>query len=286
MHYIGSVQDFVAAYPHPLGLVTAHVTCAPAAWAAHRHWGDNVLNGSILETAETLLWALCLGARAACEQPPTALARILGEPTFKTRAEDHGCKRHKWLWWWNRNLPAVTPSNVVPAEQIVDTLSASASHSKEVSMLLRSPIAPCVAAAHASAWDVGHDPWGAQKRRPAAATCEEYEEWREAMRHNYSIFAARYAPRLSAHQLAQTTQPRRWMVLVPVAHTGRGLATLAPLQGGAFGVEITLGGKLIEQATQAARCLGGGEPVMACAYPPREQSTLVFMVPTTRQSPT
>ena len=279
MHVIGRVQDFVAVYPHPLGLVTSHVTCTSGAWAASSQWETNVRNGSILRSAEELLWCMSLGAKAAAEQGPSAHARLLGEPSCKTRAEDHGARGHKWYWWWLRGLDSVQPSSVVPDHEVLDLLGAVSSKDPETRMLLRSTIERSVADAHTAAWDTDGDAWGAQTPRAAHETCDEYPEWRAALLHNYSIFAARYAPRLSLADVATSAAESKHIIVVPVVHTKEGLAALVTLQTAHFGALVVEGESLITQATEVATALGGGEPMLACMYPPRQRNELIFVLP-------
>eukprot|EP00965_Chrysotila_dentata_P024899 826011-Pleurochrysis_carterae.AAC.1 len=66
---------------------------------------------------DTVLWSLHVGAYTSVEQPPSAVEYVLGEPSFRTNATDHGhCQSKQWLWW-QRHMPAVSPSLVVPPEE-------------------------------------------------------------------------------------------------------------------------------------------------------------------------
>ena len=275
MHVIGRVQEFVAVYPHPLEFVASHVTCTKGAWAANAHWADNVRDGSILAAAEELLWSLCLGSRAAAEQGPSVHARLLGEPNFKTRAEDHGARGHKWYWWWTRNLPNVSPTNIIPPEDTLDLLSAVSSKDAEARMLLRSPIPSSVIEAHAEAWDT-HGALDSEPPRAAHEMCREYPSWRAAVLHNYTIFAARYAPRLDVLAARTDGAETKVIIVVPAVWTQHGLAVLVPLQSAHFGARRITSTPIIEQATELSTFLGGGEPMLACHYPPREQSEMIF----------
>merc|ERR1711938_78368 len=70
MHVIGTVEDFVKVYPHPLPVVDSHPTCGFANCASSTSWSEKIINGSMLTSALQMAWMLCLGDRAALEHTP------------------------------------------------------------------------------------------------------------------------------------------------------------------------------------------------------------------------
>ena len=89
MHVQGTVQDFVATYPHPMPLVTTHVNCGNANRASYTNWRDRVRDGMMLRNGEELVWAMALGQDNASEQPFTAYEFLVGPPAFITTTLDH-----------------------------------------------------------------------------------------------------------------------------------------------------------------------------------------------------
>ena len=153
VHYIGTVQQFVEQYPHPLGLVVTHVTCTALTGANRAQWSRCFQDGSMQASAMEFVWASSLGAFNASENPPGVLTHLVGPPTLHTNAHEHGCPMSKQWCWWLRGLPTVPPSKVVPAQQRVDALSGLRNVHADARMLLRSATPPSLARSHAEAWD-------------------------------------------------------------------------------------------------------------------------------------
>ena len=63
MHVLGRVQDFLALYPHPIGISTSHVDCWPAASSNASNWQHNL--GPILLAAELTLFMLFITAHGS-----------------------------------------------------------------------------------------------------------------------------------------------------------------------------------------------------------------------------
>ena len=146
-HYIGSVQDFVHAYPHPLGIVTSHVTCGPASVAASKRLRDRIIDGTYLSTCEEILWTIHLGSKAAAEQPATNAHHALGPPTFITNGTKHGGRRHKVFTWFSRNLESVPDGPDTPPHLMLPRLSGS---TPEKRMLRRTETPLSLARSHAA----------------------------------------------------------------------------------------------------------------------------------------
>ena len=153
VHYVGSVQQFVQQYPYPLGLVVTHVTCTALTSANRPNWQRCFADGSMRASALEFVWAASLGERNASENPPGVLDTLVGAPSVRTNACDHGCPLSKQWCWWLRGLPAVPPSCVIPPEQRMNGLSGLRGVDADSRMLLRSATPPSLAAAHATYWD-------------------------------------------------------------------------------------------------------------------------------------
>ena len=80
-HFIGPVQDFLRAYPHPVRRQSNHVPCGAANWASWHTWPKKIMDGSMLRSAEEFLWINCIGDQSLGEQPPTAHQHTVGPPT-------------------------------------------------------------------------------------------------------------------------------------------------------------------------------------------------------------
>ena len=50
------MQEFVAAYPYPIGIHTNHVTCGYANLASHKTWEDKIKDGSLIASAREFVW--------------------------------------------------------------------------------------------------------------------------------------------------------------------------------------------------------------------------------------
>jgi len=273
-HYKMEVASFLQLYPHPIPFITSHVDCGSANWASHLTWPDKIASGELLASSEELLRIVCTGDRAAAEQPPTAHACILGAPTFKLQACDAGGTNLKTLWWWCRGVSTVRASSEpTPAARRVDA-KASASGTKEEVMVQRSTFEPTVAAHHVATWEaqIKTTPAPDGAGRMPTTLCPDYEPWRRTMLHNYSIFAARYAPTVHARALLQCGAEHRLIIFCPVAPWRAGMAFLTPLDGTLYAVRYDPAEPLEEQTETAARFFHASvKPQMACCTtaPPR-----------------
>jgi hypothetical protein len=251
-HFIGTVQEFVEAYPYPLGMVISHVTCAPAAAAATLKLPERIRDGSFKETALEILWCLHLGTCAAAEQPATNLHYVLGPPTFVTNATRHGGRRHKVFTWWLRGLDKVPDGEETPINLLLPRLSGS---NAETRMLRRTETPLSLARSHARAWNV--DVWAnAETDRPANALSSGYAAALAELEERYGIFAAGFAPHVSSQLANSEKRSERYAFVVPIAHDGEHLA-MVRLDGGSFAVTIENG----ESATDAVSRL---KPFLPC----------------------
>ena len=134
-HVIGTVQQFVAVYPHPIRRQRSHITCAHGNWASHITWPAKIRDGSMRAAAEELLWVVCLGDQAAAEQPSSAHAHTVGPPTCTIKG--HQVKApDKTYDWWLRNWPPVAVRGGLAAEERWNELAVSGS--TEVKTIARS----------------------------------------------------------------------------------------------------------------------------------------------------
>ena len=226
VHYYGKDDHFLSLYPHPIGRSSSHVTCAPTCYANWSNWEENVRNGSILHSAKRVLRFYSIGNRATAEQPPTCIARLIGEPTFKITAEELGGTLHKTLWFWTRNLDVVRPTHPEP-KGVLNLLGQARCGTPEETMLRRSAFEPIVARSLMNVWAT-QDPWSGFTSRPANEPCPEHAFWQEQLLHNYSIFAARYAPQLT-HQQLEAAGDVDIIIVVPITTVDEQLCVLAPL---------------------------------------------------------
>ena len=75
-HFVMDVYEFLAVYPFPIGTQVNSVTCTFTTYAQHQKWKQFFLDGSILATADQLLFMLYVGSRSACEHSPSILRDI------------------------------------------------------------------------------------------------------------------------------------------------------------------------------------------------------------------
>ena len=262
MHVIGDVFAFLAAYPHPAPAVTSHVDCADANFASWRTWPAKIRSGAMRRRAEEVHYMRSIGACAAAEQPPTAHEYILGAADFSTAAELHGSKATKSYLWFTRGFGAVQPTDIVPLEQRVDA-KASVSGTTEERMLQRSQLARSVADAHTAAWLPAIEAVPAAFSRPAAEPCDSYEQGRATLGYNFTLFAARYAPRLRTTDLDSPTRDWRAVIVIPM-HAASGTWALLP-DDGVYGARHTATSTLEHQAEELCTFLAGGvPPALAC----------------------
>ena len=249
--FVGSVWDFVHAYPHTIRTQTSHVNCGDANWASWRMWPEKILDGRMLRSAEELLWILCIGDRAAAEQPHTAHEATVGPPTFVTNANQFGCADKTWCWWL-RHLTPVAPTAIVPPAERWEELSRARGSPEQKSVRRADSPRPLVAA-HVKTWlDPSNLPAVLDGGRPAAQPCPQYDAWRAGLHHNFAIFASGYAPVLS--QLALLNASGAALVLVPIAPSGDGPCVLIPTRSdaAAFGELRDTSVTAREQAEKAA----------------------------------
>ena len=279
-HVIGDVLSFLSVYPHPIPLVTGHVSCGDANFASWTTWAGKILSGAMLARAEEIHYFRSLGALAAMEQPPTAHEVILGPASFQTTAESHGERNTKTYLWFARDLDAVDPTDVVPEHMRVN-FKASVTGTAEEKMLQRSFIARSVADAHTATWLPQLAAVPASYARPAAEPCDTYETGRAALQHNFRVFSARYAPRIDVVTLADPTRKWRAVVVIPM-HAADGTWALRPT-GALYGGRLDPAVSLEAQAKTLGAFLGGGvPPALACVAPNATQDYIVIMPHTER----
>ena len=152
---------------------------------------------------------MSLGPCSTAEQPHTALETIVGTPTFVTNAHAGGGADTR-MCWWCRNLPAhEPPPDVAPAVFRRDELSAALDAGKQRTPD-RSRTPRAFAEALVAAWFVPDSARGEADDllKGAATLLPAYGAWRKATRHNYGLFAASYAPTLSAGETADDSRAR------------------------------------------------------------------------------
>ena len=115
-------------------------------------------------------------------------------------------------------------------------------------MLRRSVTHPEVAQVLLSLWDPRRLTAPSEADRPPGAAHSSLAQSQRNVRHNYTLFAARFAPRVALADVGAANT--RLIVIVPVAARG-GIVAHVP-QEGAFGMEARAGADLRQQATEAA----------------------------------
>jgi len=154
---------------------------------------------------------LYLGTRAAAEQPATNAHHALGTPLCFTNGTKHGGKRHKVFTWWGRELDAVPDGDDTPLSMLLPRLSGS---TPEKRMLKRTETPLTLARSHTAAWNV--DVWNVSEAgRPANVPHSGHEPAMKLLMHRYYLFAAGFAPHISAHEVMNETLsscPSRTMV--------------------------------------------------------------------------
>jgi hypothetical protein len=255
-HFIGTVQDFVAAYPHPIRLQSNHITCGYANWASWPTWASKIRDGSMRRAAEELLWVMSIGDRCTGEQPPTAHQHTVGPPTFVVNGHDFGAPSKTYCKWL-RNLPPIAPTSPLPPDERWSELSVSGD--KQVKTVKRSytPRNMAEAEAHAYAQVTGGDE--SEFGRPAGQPCKGYQEWRKQLAHAFGLFAAHYAPTLSMSWLFQTDRAPA-IILVPITQSDVGVCAMVSLRDehAVYGIarDVSRGGA--EQGEEAAVFLTEG----------------------------
>jgi hypothetical protein len=278
MHVIGSVADFVDVYPHPMPVVDAHPHCDPANNASHTTWPAKIADGSMLAALMEIVWILALGDRVGVEQPPTAHRFTLGPPTFKFNAQDCDEDKYKDVWYWTRHLPSIAPIRTRPKELRHAYSSTVHASDRERRMLRRSTSYRPVAAHLTVAWDPRHLPPTGDSPRRASALHPSFVQHRLDVRHNFTIFAASYAPIVTRDDVDAADV--RLIVIVPVAYC-TGIVVHAPMAG-MFGVIASSKTQpLLDQARTAAKCLSGASDPFLAGYTRDASSHAIFALPVT-----
>ena len=260
-HFIGQVYDFVQAVAKAgLTIVrqSSHVECGRASWSAYALWPENLLNGSLKEAGEELLWIMSIGCSAFGEQPHTAHETTLGRPTLVANANEHGGNDKTWCIW-SRFAGYLTPSDIVPLDKRRSIL-ASASGSREQRMMKRSRTGMPMAIAIAKSMNDTDIP-AHETGRPANQPCSGYTQWRAAFHHNINILASSYAPVLTANQLLNQggTRTAPCAVIIPIAPSAFGPRFFIPLQDAAtFGIVLNNEENFKKQVEDAAKFLSMG----------------------------
>ena len=257
--FIGTVQEFVASYPHPIRRQSNHVTCGWANWASWRTWPQKILDGSMRKAAEEFLWINCIGDRSWGEQPPSAHQHSVGPPTFIVKGQQHGAPS-KTYYIWARNLPRVPPSDVVPWRERWSELAVTGSAEQVTVQRSYTPRNVARAMAHAHAGYDGGDT--SDFGRPASVTCKGYEQHLAALRHGFGLFAAHYAPSVSTAWLAKPDRAAA-LLLVPVSQCERGPCAMVCIREGpecTFGIARDISRTAEQQGEAAAAFLFDGVP--------------------------
>ena len=283
-HFIGTVQQFVDMYPFPIRRMYSHVTCGWANWASWRTWLTKVRDGSMLAAAEELLWLMCLGDRSAGEQPPTAHQHTLGPPTFVTNGNNFGGP-NKTYCWWLRNLCPVEPTDVVPEGEQWSELAVSGTPETKTVKRSYSPrnMATAFARAHCDCSGGDTSEFG----RPANQPCRMYATWRRQLTCNFALFAAHFAPTISAQWLRDRGDDEQAIMLIPFTQSKWGPCALIPLGAGlaVFGDKRDATRTGASQGNELAALISDGVETMFASYASNEQRDAVVMVPWS-QSPT
>ena len=129
-HFIGQVYDFVQSFPHPIGVGTSHVECGPSTWSSYKTWPEKLLDGSMREAGEELLWVACIGDRHAAEQPYVSHEHTIGPPTQVINLNHLGGHDKTWNLWL-RNLGRVEHTNEVADHERYSILASSSKDSEE-----------------------------------------------------------------------------------------------------------------------------------------------------------
>ena len=282
-HFVMDVYEFLAVYPFPIGTQVNSVTCTFTTYAQHHKWKQFFLDGSILATADQLLFMLYVGSRAACEHSPSILRDIVGRPDFTASTFDHGAPsslepvREKNYDFFLRNLPGVSPSHVVPES----LRRPRASHpDREVQMLLRSAFTPSMAAAFVSVWGQLDPHSVPHAARAAFQAAPGYGEHRAAMICRYWAASSRFAPRVAGTHVDLESR-ERLLVAVPIGFNGVKVAALVPVGGGCFAIAYEPGVPLLEQMKAFTSHLPCDEQPQAVSVTRDAHSDIVFGLPCT-----
>ena len=261
--FVGTVQAFVAMYPHPIPRQSNHMTCGWANWAGWRTWPLKILDGSMRHAAEELLWINCVGDRSWGEQPHSAHQHSVGPPTYIVYGHDHGAPS-KTYCVWARNLPPVAPTDTVPRAQRWSELTVSGTAEQKTVLRSYTPrnVANATAATHARV--VGGDT--SEFGRPASQLCRGHAQWHEQLLHNFGLFAAHYAPTLTAAHL-RLAERREALLMVPIAHSESGPCAMISLRGDDSLFAVTRNQTMTAEAQAEASVafISGGQPTQYAA---------------------
>ena len=256
-HFIGQVYDFVQSFPHPIGVGTSHVECGPSTWSSYKTWPEKLLDGSMREAGEELLWVTCIGDRHAAEQPYVSHEHTIGPPTQVINLNHIGGHDKTWNLWL-RNLGRVKHTNEVADDERYSIL-ASSSKDSEARMLKRSRITREVADALTASLDEAHGK-APESGRPAWQPCSMYPRYRRAFHHNIGILASMYAPAIERRVVEDSNRRAACAYILPLAPSAHGPLFLIPLreEDSVFGVLLDNDSSHKDQVEAASRFLSAG----------------------------
>ena len=205
---------FIYDYPHALLSTQAHPNCGPAAAATRPLWGRNILEGSLLHVAKEVNFYRHISPLAKVEQGGTAVEALLGPPTHRDNAANHGGYTKTWHWFNTGDSWEVMPTDVVPVDERKRVpIPSWASPAQRTT--IRSRAEPRMAAAYAPMIRRGIDnaPIPAKIAMPSEAFLAD----EAALMHNYGLFSASYAPVVTDTSLHDAPRDRA-ILLVPLHH--------------------------------------------------------------------
>ena len=268
---------FIYDYPHPMLSTQAHPTCGPAAAASRPHWGRNILEGSLFEVACEVNFYRHISPLAKVEQGGTAVEALLGPPTHRDNAANHGGYLKTWHWFNTGDSWDVAPTDVIPlaSRRRVPIPNWA---SPQTRTAIRSRAEPQMARAYAPMIRRGID--NAPPPTKIVMPSEAYLADQAALLHNYGLFSASYAPVITGSVLRDGSRGRA-ILLVPLHNNMERPAVMVPARrhDGIFGALHDPSRSMDLQAKQLAAFLNVGlEPQYATTsrQPPYDH---VFIVP-------
>ena len=139
-----------------------------------------------------------------------------------------------------------------PLSMLLPRLSGS---TPEKRMLKRTETPLTLARSHTAAWNV--DVWNVPEAgRPANVPHSGHEQAKKVLMHRYYLFAAGFAPHISAHEVMNETRTNRYAIVVPISHDGDHII-MVRLDGACFASKIDMG----ETIRDAAKRL---KPFLSC----------------------
>ena len=187
-HIIGDYVRFMKVYPHVPRLVLGHPTCDPMNKASHRTRADKIASGTAWNLVRDSVDIIHFGQNSAVEQPPTDLEYVIGRPQIVTSFAKQGSSLDKTWWLFTRpenplpELPAMQP---VTPEPYVSTISNA---DRDQAMVAKSITAPAMARSL-------YEHWNPARLRGRPATRAEHQRAIMVAWHNFTMYAATYAPR-------------------------------------------------------------------------------------------